>query len=74
MSNEIVRHDDNVDQELYDAIKAILLKSRQKAYKAVSSAMLGAYWDIGRIIVEHEQKATIKHNTERKYWKHYLKS
>lgn len=60
MSNEIIVHDDSIDQELYAAIKNILLESRQKAYKAVSSAMLGAYWDIGCIIVEHEQNGDDK--------------
>ena len=60
MSNDIVIHNDNMDQELYDAIKNILLESRQKAYKAVSSAMLGAYWDIGCIIVEYEQNGSEK--------------
>lgn len=41
---------------LYDSIREILLKSRNQAYKAVNSAMVMAYWSIGRTIVEYEQK------------------
>lgn len=41
---------------LYDSIREILLKSRNQAYKAVNSAMVMAYWSIGRAIVEYEQK------------------
>lgn len=36
-------------------IKQILLQARQKAYSAVNSGMLEAYWLIGRRIVEEEQ-------------------
>ena len=42
-------------QGLYDDIKSILLQSRAKAYTAVSSAMVTAYWSIGKLIVEYEQ-------------------
>ena len=33
----------------------ILKNARQKAYIAVNSAMVEAYWEIGRRIVEEEQ-------------------
>ncbi len=36
-------------------IKSILARARQKAYQAVNSAMLEAYWLIGKRIVEEEQ-------------------
>jgi predicted nuclease of restriction endonuclease-like (RecB) superfamily len=36
-------------------IKQILADARQKAYKAVNSAMVEAYWNIGKRIVEEEQ-------------------
>ena len=36
-------------------IKKILKDARQKAYTAVNSAMVEAYWEIGRRIVEEEQ-------------------
>ena len=40
----------------YQSIKAILEKARSTAYRAVNFAMVPAYWDIGRVIVEEEQK------------------
>ena len=36
-------------------IKKILKNARQKAYTAINSAMVEAYWEIGRRIVEEEQ-------------------
>lgn len=36
-------------------IKAILAQARQKTYQAINSAMVEAYWNIGRKIVEEEQ-------------------
>ncbi len=36
-------------------IKSILSQARQKAYIAINSAMVEAYWNIGRRIVEEEQ-------------------
>lgn len=50
MDNEIVEI-----QTLYDEIKSVLMQSRARAYSAVSSAMVTAYWSIGKLIVEHEQ-------------------
>ena len=47
-------------QNIYSEIKEILLSSRDKAYKAVNSAMVQAYWQIGRIIVEHEQDGSLR--------------
>ena len=41
---------------LYGAIRQVLETARQSAYKAVNFAMVQAYWQIGRLIVEDEQK------------------
>ena len=49
-----------VFQNIYSEIKETLLRSRDKAYKAVNSAMVQAYWQIGRIIVEHEQDGSLR--------------
>lgn len=37
-------------------IKHILLQARQKAYSAINAAMVEAYWQIGKRIVEEEQQ------------------
>ena len=41
---------------LYKEIKSILDEARQSAYRAVNFIMVIAYWEIGRLIVEDEQK------------------
>ena len=41
-------------EQFYNEIKEVLLSSRQQAYSAVNFAMVKAYWQIGKIIVEHE--------------------
>lgn len=44
----------------YDCIRVILEEARSSAYRAVNSAMVKAYWQIGRIIVEEEQNGKIR--------------
>lgn len=43
-------------QNLYNEVKSVLQDARARAYSAVGSAMVTAYWSIGRLIVDHEQK------------------
>lgn len=45
----------NIEQSLITDIKGILNAARSKAYTAVNFAMVEAYWNIGRRIVEEEQ-------------------
>ena len=40
----------------FEEIRSILQQARQNAYAAVNSAMVEAYWQIGRRIIEEEQK------------------
>ena len=41
-------------------IKNILAFARQKAYTAINAAMVQAYWQIGKRIVEEDQKGNEK--------------
>ena len=41
--------------ELYQKIAETLKQARKTAQSAVNSAMVLAYWEIGRLIVEDEQ-------------------
>lgn len=43
-------------ETVYSGIKKILEEARSNAYRAVNFAMVQAYWNIGRMIVEEEQK------------------
>ncbi|MCM1092254.1 MAG: PDDEXK nuclease domain-containing protein [Muribaculum sp.] len=53
--NELVPYED-----IYSEIKETLLSSRNQAYSAVNFTMVQAYWQIGRIIVEHEQDGNVR--------------
>lgn len=45
---------------LYKVIKTILDEARQSAYRAVNFTMVIAYWEVGKVIVEHEQSGQVK--------------
>ena len=47
-------------QDIYSEIRETLLVSRNSAYAAVNFSMVQAYWQIGRIIVEHEQNGNLR--------------
>lgn len=40
---------------LYREVRAVLESARSTAARAVNTAMVHAYWQVGRLIVEHEQ-------------------
>ena len=42
-------------EPLYREIRAVLESARAGAFRAVNAAMVQAYWNVGRLIVEHEQ-------------------
>jgi hypothetical protein len=44
----------DINPSFFQDIKNILQQSRQKAYVAVNFAMIEAYWQIGKRIVEEE--------------------
>ena len=41
---------------LFERVKSILSEARARAWKAVNSAMVVSYWEIGHIIIDEEQK------------------
>lgn len=47
-------------EKTYGSIRLILEEARSNAYRAVNSAMVRAYWQIGKIIVEEEQKGRVR--------------
>jgi predicted nuclease of restriction endonuclease-like (RecB) superfamily len=44
----------SIEQELFDGISAILERARSNAFVAVNFAMVEAYWDIGKFIIEKQ--------------------
>ena len=47
-------------KDIYAEVREILIKFRSQAYSAVNFAMVQAYWQVGRIIVEHEQNGRLR--------------
>jgi len=45
----------NGSDALYNAIQAVLAQARQQTRRSVNQVMVQAYWQVGRLIVEHEQ-------------------
>ncbi len=45
----------SINTTFYDDVRQILLSARSKTYRAVNTAMVEAYWLIGKRIVEEEQ-------------------
>ena len=43
-------------EPVYQRISAILAQARGRVWQAVNTAMVAAYWEIGRTIVEEEQR------------------
>ena len=42
---------------MIDEIRELLLNARQKVATHISTELLPTYWNVGRIIVEHEQNS-----------------
>ena len=47
---------DQAIQGIYQQVRAILIRSRSRAWQAVNAEMVACYWEIGRLIVEEEQR------------------
>ena len=44
------------ENKLIESIKEIIITSRKNIVRSVNTEMLSAYWNIGKLIVEDEQK------------------
>ncbi|MBU2638931.1 MAG: DUF1016 family protein [Nanoarchaeota archaeon] len=56
MKKQSNKHPTSGISNTYESIKQIIEKARNTTYRAVNFIMVAAYWNIGRIIVEEEQK------------------
>ena len=45
---------ETVEDELYKNVRSIIVKARAKVYAAANTALVKAYWDVGREIVEKQ--------------------
>ena len=56
----IIEESLSTSKRLFSEIRQILDGARKNAYKAVNFAMVTAYWNIGRLIVEDEQQGNAR--------------
>lgn len=68
-SSIIVNNEVSLSNSFIQEIKQLVARGRQEAYAAVNQAMVNAYWQIGRRIVEEEQGGAERAN----YGKQILK-
>ena len=52
MNDELV-----IPQDLIKEIRDIMISARSNVAHQVNTELLSAYWNIGRVIVEHEQNS-----------------
>jgi hypothetical protein len=55
---EMVQSSPPAFENFYDSIREILITARNRVYRAANSKMVIAYWNIGRTVVEEEQKGS----------------
>nr|AXS01266.1 Protein of unknown function (DUF1016) [uncultured bacterium] len=51
------------ENTVYNNIRTVLVTARQKVYSAVNSAMVEAYWEIGRQIMEAQENQRAEYGT-----------
>jgi predicted nuclease of restriction endonuclease-like (RecB) superfamily len=57
--NDVPQRVADLDQ-VYGQIRQILSEARARAWQAVNTAMVAAYWEVGRAIVEEEQRGAAR--------------
>lgn len=56
---------ENVDgsaqiEDVYRQVRGYVVHAQQKVYKAVNSAMVGAYWQIGKLSTKHVVRTIVQ--------------
>jgi len=49
-----------MNRRFYENVKNVLVKARGNIYRTINFEMVTAYWDVGRLIIEEEQKGKQK--------------
>jgi predicted nuclease of restriction endonuclease-like (RecB) superfamily len=57
--NDLTPTSDPVE-EVYRRVREILTQARSRTWQAVNAEMVTAYWEVGRAIVEEEQKGRVR--------------
>ncbi len=56
-----------IEQELIDNIKSIIVNARKKIAQKVNQALIFTYWEIGKVIVENEKQKGIDNQSSRQF-------
>ena len=51
---------DTTNQQLFSAIKNIVVQAKKVAYRSNNTILLNMYWEIGKLIVQDEQGGNAK--------------
>jgi len=51
-----LKNKSEAERDFYQAVTELLHSARSKAHRAVNFTMVEAYWNVGRMIVEEEQR------------------
>ena len=51
---------DTINQQLFSAIKNIVVQAKKVAYRSNNTILLNMYWEIGKLIVQDEQGGNAK--------------
>lgn len=52
----IIKGQSGSEEKFYSNVRTVIQEARAKAYRSVNFIMVEAYWNVGRLIVEEEQK------------------
>ena len=61
----------SMNDQFISEIKLILERARQRVYSSINREMVDAYWEIGKRIVEEEQKGEKELDMVKKFLKPY---
>ncbi len=50
----------HANQNLYNAIEQVIVRARATAYRSNNTILLKMYWEIGKLIIEDEQKGQVR--------------
>ena len=56
-----------IEQELIDNIKSIIVNARKNIAQKVNQALIFTYWEIGKVIVENEKRKGVNKPSSRQF-------
>ena len=73
MAEEIISTSSLPQSEIYSSVQSYIINAQRQVYSAVNSAMVRAYWNIGKLIYETSGESDIENMVSR-FCSTYLRS